>query len=110
MEDSILLSTKVMLGIAPTYLAFDEEIMSNTNSVLSTLYQFGINIAPIEDDSSMWSDLLFPSVQINMIKTYIFLKVKMAFDPPNTSYLLAAAEKQIAEHEWRINEFVNVAF
>jgi hypothetical protein len=110
MEDSILLSTKMMLGIAPTYTVFDEEIIFNINSVLSTLYQLGIDIETIEDDSSAWSDLLLPANQINMVKTYIFLKVKMVFDPPNTSYLVDAAQKQIAEQEWRLSEFVNVTF
>ena len=111
MEDSILKSTKKMLGIDENFTAFDLEIVTDINSAFSSLYQLGVGLgAPIDDYEARWSDLGLPAAQLNMVKTLIFLKVKMAFDPPSTSYLIEAAEKQIAEQEWRLNEFVRVDF
>lgn len=107
MEDSILKSTKKMLGIEEDYTVFDLEITTHINAAFSSLSQIGVGAgAPIEDDSAVWSDLLLPDVQLNLTKTLIFLRVKMAFDPPNTSYLIEAAEKQIREQEYRLMTFV----
>jgi len=106
MEESILKSTKQMLGISANYTAFDLEIITNINSVLSSLNQLGIGDAvPIEDETKLWADLAIPQVALNWVKTLIFLKVKLAFDPPGTSYLIEAVTKQIEEQEWRLNTY-----
>jgi len=111
MEDSILKSTKKLVGLHEEFTAFDLEIVSHINSAFSHLYQLGIGLgAPIEDDEAKWSELGLPDHLLNMVKTFVNLKVKMAFDPPGTSYLIEAAQKQIDEQEWRLNEFVRVDF
>lgn len=107
MEESILTSTKKILGIAESYTAFDLDIITHINAAFSILSQLGIGSADgfmIEDDSADWID--FEDVlqsQLNMVRTYVFLKVRMLFDPPTTSFLIEAMNKQIDEYEWRLN-------
>jgi hypothetical protein len=62
----------------------------------------------ITDSEPTWDDFLAPENQLNMVKTYVFLKVRMMFDPPSTSYLIEAMNQQILEHEWRLNAFREV--
>ncbi len=107
MEPSILKSTKKLLNVEPTYTPFDLDILTHINSVLSFLNQLGVGPIGglfIEDDTAVWDDLELPPNQLNSVKSYIFLKVRMLFDPPGTSFLIGAMEKQIAEFEWRISE------
>lgn len=107
MEASILTSTKKMLGVGEEYTPFDLDILTHINSVLSTLDQLGVGPVgglSIEDETAVWEDLDVPITQINAIRSYVFLKVQMLFDPPATSFLIQAREKQIAEFEWRIRE------
>lgn len=107
MEDSILKSTKTALGLAENYTAFDHEIILHINSTFSHLKQLGVGTAaPIDDAETKWEDLELPEDQLNMVKTFMFMKVKQAFDPPGTSFLLDTTEKLIREQEWRINAFV----
>ena len=108
MENSILNSIKKILGIADDYTAFDLDIITHINTVLSTLSQLGIGPNEgfmIEDDSAEWSDFIDmdADIQFNAVKSYIFLKVKMMFDPPQTQYVIAAYNKQLEELEWRLN-------
>lgn len=106
MEDSILNSTKKILGIGADYTAFDLDILTLINSTLSIVEQLGISFEPdfaVEDETASWSDLELPQNQLNLIRTYVFLKVRMLFDPPNTGYLIDAMNKQIAEYETRLN-------
>lgn len=112
METSILKSTKKVLGLAADYTAFDEDILMYINSAFSSLTQLGVGPAggfTIEDEQKVWADLAVPSVQLDMVKTYIYLKVRMLFDPPTTSFLIEAVNTQIKEHEWRLNMFREVA-
>lgn len=106
MEESVLTTTKKVLGLADTYTAFDLDIIIYINSAFSTLNQLGVGPADgfsIEDATAEWADLDLPLPQLDMVKTYIFLKTRMLFDPPTTSFLIEAINKQIEEHEWRIN-------
>lgn len=106
MEQSILISTKKILGIAADYTAFDLDIITHINAAFSTLTQLGVGPADgfmIEDESAEWYDYIENDVQLNTIKSYVFLKVRQLFDPPTTSYLITAVEKQIQEFEWRLN-------
>jgi hypothetical protein len=108
METSILTSTKKILGVSETYTAFDLDILTHINSVLSTLDQLGVGIFggfSIEDDTSEWSELGLPQNQLGMVKTYIYLKVRLLFDPPSTSFHLESINKQIEECTWRLNNF-----
>lgn len=106
MLTSILTSTKKNLGIDETYTAFDEDILMHINSVLSTLCQLGIG--PVEgfeivDDTAEWADFLFADKRINAVKTYVYLRVRLLFDPPQTSFHITSMQKQIEEIEWRLN-------
>lgn len=106
MEQSILTSTKKILGIAADYTAFDLDIVTHINAVFSTLTQLGVGPAEgfmIEDAEDVWYDFIDNDPQLNAVKSYVFLKVRQLFDPPTTSYLIAAMEKQIQEFEWRLN-------
>lgn len=105
MEQSILTSTKKILGIESDYTAFDLDIITHINSAFSTLSQLGLGPVggfAIEDESAEWADF-YSEDETNSIKTYVYLKVRLLFDPPQTSYLIAALEKQIEEYEWRLN-------
>jgi hypothetical protein len=109
MENSILLSTKKILGIADSYTVFDLDIITHINATFNLLYQLGIGPAEgfmIEDDSAVWEDFAdVPMHQLNLVRTYVFLKVRMLFDPPTTSFMITAMTDQIKEYEWRLNCF-----
>lgn len=106
MENSILKSTKKILGIDGDYTAFDLDIITHINASFSVLDQIGIGPVGgfyIEDSGPRWQDLNLPQAQLNMVRTYVFLKVRMLFDPPTTSFLIDAMEKQISEYEYRLS-------
>lgn len=108
MEESILKSTKKILGLDDSYTAFDLDVITHINSAFSTLDQLGVGPDGgffIEDDRDEWSDFTVPKNQLNLIKTYVFLKVRMLFDPPTTSFLIEATNNQLREYEWRISTF-----
>ena len=108
MENSILISTKKILGIAQDYTVFDLDIITHINSVFSTLTQLGVGPEVgfmIEDDTALWTDFIADDIQYNAVKSYMFLRVKQLFDPPSTSYLIEAVNNQIKELEWRLNVY-----
>lgn len=103
---SILNTVKKTLNLPADIDDFDPDIILHINSVFSTLNQLGIGPSDgfqIEDDAVEWDSYLNGDLRLNNVKSYMFLRVRMLFDPPGTSFLLAAFEKQIAELEWRIN-------
>lgn len=106
MSESILTSTKKMLGLGADYTAFDVDILIHINSVFSTLHQLGIGPDEgfmIENATATWTDFLADDPRLNNVKTYMYLRVRMLFDPPTTSYLINAMDEQRKELEWRIN-------
>jgi hypothetical protein len=106
MEQSILISTKKILGIAEDYTVFDLDVITHINSAFSTLTQLGVGPADgfmINGDEEVWTDFIANDLQYNSVKSYVFLKTRQLFDPPTTSYLISAVEKQIQELEWRLN-------
>lgn len=108
METSILTNVKKVLGIAESYTAFDEDILMHINAAFSVLNQLGVGPIDgfmIEDAGTEWEEFVVPPNQLHLVKTYIFLKVRLLFDPPTTSYLIDAATNQIKEYEWRLNTF-----
>lgn len=108
MTSSILNSTKKILGLSFDYTPFDTDVITHINAAFSVLNQLGLGPIDgfmIEDDATDWEEYDVPTKQLNLVKTYLYLKVRMAFDPPQTSYLITAMEKQIAEAEWRLNVF-----
>jgi hypothetical protein len=111
MEQSILTSTKKILGLDESYTAFDWDVITHINAAFSILNQLGVGPLEgffIEDTSMEWGDYPVPNNQLNLIKTYVYLKVRILFDPPQTSFLLSAATDQIKEYEWRLNVFREV--
>lgn len=108
-SNSILLSVKAQLGLTPDYTPFDPQIIMDINSTLSILHQLGVGdgMLVVTDNDETW-DQLIPDARFNFIKTYVYMKVRMMFDPPTSSYAMDALEKQIAEFEWRINSEVEV--
>lgn len=106
MSDSILISTKKAVDIPENYNVFDQNIIMYINGVFSTLNQLGIGPDEgfeIADSTSTWSHFLGGNAKFNFVKTYMFLRVKMLFDPPGTSFLQDAIKEQIKELEVRIN-------
>lgn len=105
MDESILNSIKKALGLSKDYHAFDFEIIMHINSALSNLTQLGVGPADgfaIEDDESEWDDLLNGNKRLSNAKSFVYLKVRMLFDPPGTQHLLVATEKLIEEETWRL--------
>lgn len=108
--ESILTSIKKLLGIAEGYTHFDDDIIIHINSVFSILNQLGVGPTKgffIEDDSSTWLDFVSDDSVIQFVKTYVYLKVKLIFDPPQSSAVMEAMNRQISELEWRINVAVD---
>lgn len=105
MDDSILKTIKKMLGLPEDYDAFDQDLIIHINSVFSNLDQLGV--APpggfyITDASAKWSDLFDGELPMHNIKTLVYLKVRLIFDPPSTSFAITAMQEQVREQEWRL--------
>lgn len=110
MSDSILTSIKKLLGIAEEYEFFDADVIMNINMAFMVLYQLGVGPSTafsIEDKTATWSDFLGDATDLAGVKTYIFLKVKLVFDPPQSSAAMEAIKQNIAELEWRLNAAVD---
>ena len=106
MEVSILNTIKKMLDVDPSYTAFDNDILVHINSALMILTQMGVGSQSdfsITGATEEWSDFLEDKTNFDAVKTYIYLKVKLVFDPPTSSSVLQAYEKVISELEWRLN-------
>lgn len=110
MSESILISIKKMLGIAADYTAFDTDIIIHINSVFTILNQLGVCDSKhfsITDETEVWEDFLEDSDKLNLVKSYMYLKVRLIFDPPQSGVLHEAMERQIKEFEWRLNVLVD---
>lgn len=108
MSQSILESVKKILGIDPSYEAYDVDIIMHINSVFARLNQLGIGPDEgfaIEDATATWDDFLGTDLRLNNVKTYTYLRVRLLFDPPSTSYAVEAAKEQIKEYEVLINTY-----
>lgn len=106
MSESILTSTKKVLGIEENYTEFDVDILMHINSVFSTLEQLGIGPVggfSVTDKNVTWPSFLDSDPRLNAVKSYVYLRVRIMFDPPGTSYLITSMEKQAKEMEWRLN-------
>lgn len=106
MGDSILDTTKKVLGITEDYTVFDPDIIMHINSVFSILNQLGIgpsNGFAIEDNTTNWSDYTAGSKNINDVKSYMYARVRLMFDPPSTSFGITALQDLAKELEWRLN-------
>lgn len=103
--DSILTSIKTLFGIPEEDTSFDEELIMHINSVFSVLAQLGVgdlNAFHIDDSSAIWTDFAKDMSKIEMVKSYIFQKVKLLFDPPMSSAVMDATNRIISELENRL--------
>lgn len=104
--DSILTSIKKLLGIAEEYNHFDGDLIMHINSVFSILTQLGVGPSEgfyIEDDSTTWDEFTNDVKTLNEVKSYMYLKVKLLFDPPLSSSVMESMNRSISEFEWRLN-------
>ena len=109
MDESILTSIKKLLGIAEEYEHFDQDIIMHINSVFTILSQLGVGPSEgftISDKSSKWSDLIGDNKNLEAVKSYVYLKVKLLFDPPLNSQVMESTNHLISELEWRLNTMV----
>lgn len=103
--DSILTTVKGMVGLSEENIDFDFEIIPHINSVLMSLNQMGIGPSTgfvISDKTKKWSDYLGTTTNLEAVKSYIGMKVRLIFDPPSSSFVLESIKNQIAEFEWRL--------
>lgn len=110
MDSSILTSIKKLLGVAEEDTSFDQDIIMHINTVFAILAQLGVGPAngfSIEDYGAIWSDYLGNATNLELVKSYIYMKVRSMFDPPTSSILADAMNKNISELEWRINTTVD---
>lgn len=106
--DSILTSVKKLLGLEEEYDYFDLDLVVHINSVFLILNQLGVGPKDpfsISGPDDTWEEFFASAehIPINLVKSYLYLKVRLLFDPPNTGVLHEAMERQIQEFEWRLN-------
>lgn len=104
--ESILTSIKKLLGIAEAYEHFDPDIIMHINSVFMILNQIGVGPSEgftIEDETSVWTDFIPETSKLEAVKTYVYLKVRLLFDPPLNSTVVESINRTISELEWRLN-------
>ena len=108
--ESILTSVKKLLGITEEQTAFDSDIIMGINASLNALTQIGVgpeNGFIISDSSAIWSDFIGEEKRLELVKTYVYLKTRLVFDPPQSSSVMDAINKSLQEIEWRINSVVD---
>ena len=104
--ESILTSIKKLLGIEEDYEDFDPDIIMHINSVFMILNQLGVGPSEgfsIQDAESVWTDFMPVGSNLAAVKSYIYLKVRLMFDPPSGSAVMEAINRTISELEWRLN-------
>lgn len=110
MNDSILDSIKILLGVDPTYEYFDSTIIMHINSAFGTLWQLGVGTADcysISDNTNIWSEFTDSSSLLNLVKPYIAKRVRLNWDTPTSATVLEALKSEIAQDEWRIGIMEN---
>ena len=108
--DSILISVKKMLGITADYTHFDDDIIMHINSVFMILHQLGVGPEEgfmIESDRETWDEFIKNEFTIESVKSYMYLKVGLLFDPPTSSNVMEAKNRLANELEWRLNTAVD---
>lgn len=106
MDESILTSIKKLLGIPEDYEHFDQDIIIHINSVFMILNQLGVGPTEgftITDKTAVWSDFISDNKKFESVKTYVYMKVRLLFDPPLSSAVMECINKVISELEWRLN-------
>lgn len=110
MQDSILMTIRKLVCGDPYADHFDTDLLVHINACFSILNQLGLgpeNGFVVTDETQSWSSYIADNHILNMVKTYVTLKVKKIFDPPLTSSVLEAMDKEISQLEWRLNVAVD---
>lgn len=109
MDESILASIKKLLGIPDNYDAFDPDIIMHINTVFVVLYELGVGSSSfsISDSKAIWGDFLKDSKNLELVKSYVYLKVRLMFDPPTSTAAIQAIKDLTSELEFRINVIVD---
>lgn len=103
--ESILISIKKLLGMPKEYTAFDQDVIMHINSVFMVLKQLGVGPSQgffIEDDSTTWDEYIEDPLKWHAVKSYMYAKVRLIFDPPQNSSHIKCLEQAVAEFEWRL--------
>lgn len=112
-NDSVLQSVKKGLGIPLEDDGFDQELIIHINTALMILTQLGVGPDEgvfITSQEDTWASIIEGALDLEMVKTYVILRVKLIFDPPTSSFVLESIKNQLAEFEWRLNVQVEGAF
>lgn len=105
---SILNDTKKILGIDSTYDVFDQDIITFINAAFSVVNQLGVGPDAgfyVTDTTDEWVDIGVSDKLEKLLQTYVYLRVRMLFDPPSMSFLVDSMNNQLKEYEWRLNVF-----
>lgn len=108
--ESILTSIKKLLGITEECTDFDIDLMMHINSVLSILTQIGVGSSKgysITGKENVWLEFIGDDENLESVKSYVYLKVRLLFDPPTNSAVIESMNRMISELEWRISVTVN---
>ena len=106
MYESILTSIKKLIGIPEDYTHYDADIIMHINSVFMILNQLGVGPSDgfgITDKTALWSDFISDNKKLEGVKSYVYMKVRLLFDPPTTSSVMECMNRMINEMEWRLN-------
>lgn len=112
MTDSILDSVKKVLMIAPEDTAFDVDILMHINSVFADLHQLGVGPSAgysIQDSTQTWPEYIDGDNRLNSVASYMYLRVRLMFDPPETSHAREAFKNQAEKWEWLLNVHSDIA-
>lgn len=110
LSDSILISIKKLLGLDSDYEEFDQDIIIHINSVFSILQQLGVGPEAgfyITGDTETWSQFINNNSEIQNVISYMYMSVRLLFDPPTNSSILNSYKELIKEYEWRLNVAVD---
>ena len=110
-EDSVLVSIKKLLGIPEEYEQFDADIKMHINSTIVTLRQLGVSVPEgfkVIDKNTLWTGYISDIYLVEYVKEYIYLKVRLTFDPPASSIVTDSINQKIKELEWRIIHLLEI--
>ena len=107
MEESILTSIKKLIGIEEDYDHFDTDIIIHINTAFANLRRLGVGPSKgfsIRDKSAGWYDFTNNDIKLESVKTYVYIKVKLIFDPPTNSFVMESMKNTASELEWCLKE------
>jgi hypothetical protein len=103
-DSTILQDTKKVLGIDPDDESFDVDILMHVSTEVSTLTQLGVGPSDLlVDETTTWAQFIGTTSRYVSAKSYIYLKARIVFDPPASSWVLDAWKAHASELEWRLN-------